>query len=400
MGLSILNRSQAVDDLAAAPDALATPTSFVIRETTGRKRTVTMSGRCLPFRPVPLSTQQRSKITYYPGATEATAQVFGPHHTDLEVTGLLLTRYMASDVCFFLEEPGSAGEIVDTAERAREVLNDLCRSGQEVVVSWGQEPFGVIQRGLVRSVKFPEESPYRIAWEMAFDWIADTELHVAPLLPAADQPAGEGLLDQIDSAINTAQSVLTDLQDAYREYVVQTMRRIDTTRSKVAGLVAQAADLAAKPAQAASNALLMAQSVKQDLVDTQTAAIQTAGAYTTIARIWQATGHNLAFTPWTATRDRPGDDSGEQTISAVQAAEMDRSRRAMRWQAYVVETQARASMTNPIRDVYVVVAGDTLRRISTRYYGTPDRWQDLADYNGISTDELTAGMVVLIPEVP
>jgi LysM repeat protein len=47
-----------------------------------------------------------------------------------------------------------------------------------------------------------------------------------------------------------------------------------------------------------------------------------------------------------------------------------------------------AATTKPAPQSYVVVRGDSLVKISTRFYGTPDRWRDLASANRVANPAL------------
>ena len=48
---------------------------------------------------------------------------------------------------------------------------------------------------------------------------------------------------------------------------------------------------------------------------------------------------------------------------------------------------------------YTVVAGDNLSRISNRFYGTTDNWLQIMEANGMTSDVVTPGLVLIIPEL-
>jgi len=414
MALDIFNRSQAMDKLASQPDALAVPTSFSIREVTGRQREIVLTGRCLPFRPVVDSTKQRMKVEYYPGATEAVAQVFGPNHTDQSISGIFLTRYMNDEAHFVYSEIGqgfsfqghnasianaSTVATVRTAEHAKKILQDVCKAGQEVIVTWGVEPYTNVNRGLVRGCTFKTHQAQRIEWEVEFEWVADSEATVLKIPFPTPEPDPKSLYDKLSDFIDKVQEGINDLGDAYNEYVVQNLRKLNTTLDRVNNLVQAGVGLAAKPAQFARDVLVTCQNVKQDIVDTQNTMLDIAAQYRNVGTEWKALAGGMSFMPWSSTAEKPDDSADEQTRAALLSMEVDRLLNESLWQANVLSVYAESLIVPTVIDIYTAKTGDTLRKVSMKYYGTPNRWQDIADYNGITSDNLAAGDVVIIPAV-
>lgn len=62
------------------------------------------------------------------------------------------------------------------------------------------------------------------------------------------------------------------------------------------------------------------------------------------------------------------------------------------------ETDMRALATRRPRAIHYVVAGESLERISLRYYGTADNWRAIYDANNLDTLLLDGGEKLLIPE--
>jgi nucleoid-associated protein YgaU len=44
-----------------------------------------------------------------------------------------------------------------------------------------------------------------------------------------------------------------------------------------------------------------------------------------------------------------------------------------------------------------VVEGETLTGLAREYYGDPDRWPDIQRANGLTSDRIEAGQVLIIP---
>lgn len=401
MGLPVVGRSRAIDELAREPDRLAEPYTFVIREVTGLKRTITLTSWCLPTRPVPLTQRQRMKITYYPGATEATAQVFGPHHTDGIFKGVFLARYMGEEGarCFVLTSDGRE-EVVLTPERARAIFTDICRSGQELIVEWGVGDYRVIQRGICRAVTFHEHAPQRIEWEAEFEWIADTEQRARLSLPPVP-PDERGLLDRLRDLRDAVLAVEEDLSEAYAEYIDSTIRQIDSLIRDVEGIGLKALELAGKPAHMARAIAQVAANVLQAVVDIQAGAIGLVASYREAGRAFASLGHgNLAFLPLSSSAGGKAfvdHSAGAQADAAAKSAALHAAVRKARYEAVEIRERAKAWIEPDYIALHEVCDGESLRRIAVRYYGTADRWQDIANANDLTSDILTAGMVLLIP---
>ena len=61
-----------------------------------------------------------------------------------------------------------------------------------------------------------------------------------------------------------------------------------------------------------------------------------------------------------------------------------------------IEDSVRAEQVQSIRESYIVVQGDTLQSISTKIYGSPDRWEEIRDVNFVE-GELRENQLLLIP---
>jgi nucleoid-associated protein YgaU len=99
----------------------------------------------------------------------------------------------------------------------------------------------------------------------------------------------------------------------------------------------------------------------------------------------------------TGTDSPPADDAAVGLMLACDTFEIQATVQALKSEAIRARTNALAQVEPDVLDLYLVKQGDTLRRISTKYFQTPDRWGDIADFNGLPTDSLSVGMVLQIP---
>ena len=58
-----------------------------------------------------------------------------------------------------------------------------------------------------------------------------------------------------------------------------------------------------------------------------------------------------------------------------------------------------AVLESDLLGVYYARSGETLRDVSRAYYNAPDQWRELMLYNDLTTPELVAGQLVLIPRM-
>lgn len=399
-----------VSAATSRPDDLASGTVFVIQEADGQKRRVSMSGRCLPFRPVATSTKQRYKRTLYPGATEATVQIQGPDPQDMSVRGSFATRYMDEDL--FVVEYGKTNkrEVVRTATRARDVLMSLCKEGQLLTVSWtepslaasqgGDSGYGVTSTGILRSVKCPQNTPQDIEWEAEFDWVSDSilkgnpKVDPPPVKPTSIADAYEDLLGAIREAVKVGSA-------AFRQYGLGMLNRIAAIEGDVDSLRESAFDLASTPAQLAQGAAVIAGNAAMMLSDSREEAQSMMAQYDGANAAWsEAPANAVAALPWVSNRVQDCDDADVQILAAVDSVTLDLAARRVRQEAARVTARAVSLATPTRRALHLVADGDTFRRLSLRYYGTADRWMDIAEANDLVSDvELVVGMSLVIPEV-
>lgn len=373
--------------------------AFVVEELTGPKRTVTMTGWCLPVRPVSTETKQRISKHYYPGATVATVQVLGPEHGETDVRGTLRTRYMSSGTYMTLTTGGTT-EIIQTASYARKVLTDILKAGQPLRVRWSRQDgseLGVTQYGFATSVKFNEHRAEVIEWEVEFAWTADGELipqtQVVPLVLSP-----RNLLDSIRSLIEALNAAMDSVDEMYRTLVTDNIRAFNALLADVGGLVERVLDLAGRPADTAKDTLTTCGNVRQTILDVQTRTVAFAARYETGPAFAREVPAGVSWIPLRSGRDPSRDSPAWETRVAEREQAVSSALRKVQRELNRLEISAARSLTPSARTVYRVRQGDTLRKLAMRFYGTQDRWTTLAKANGLERDDLTPGMALTIPE--
>jgi hypothetical protein len=402
MGLGIWDRNKKIDELAEKPDQLALPSQFVIEELGGQKRTISMTGWALPLKPVEMTAAQRLMVEYYPGATEAVAQVFGPDYTGQSFKGVWIARYLGDEKYPIMEvkKSGEGKKIILYPEQARAEFLSLCKEGQELIVSWGQDVESTQQRGFLKNVKFIEYNPTRIEWELEFIWISDTRLRPKePKFPEVTAKP-KNIFDKINDLLNTLQQIMNDASDAYKDYVDTYIRQFNTLLTRVGDLVNQALSFAALPAEVAKNVIQICQNCRQIVEDIETQGVITAKFYQQLGEIGEYTfTGGQSWLGWSATQDRSSQNAGAQAETALIYSQLQEQKNDLIAEVKKQEEQARKFLQQTYLDVYVVHEGDTLRKIAAKYYGDAGLWQNIAEANGLKGDILETGMILLIPKI-
>jgi hypothetical protein len=401
MGLGIWDRNKKIDELAEKPDQLALPSQFTIEELGGQKRVISMTGWALPLRPVEMTAAQRIMVEYYPGATEAVAQVFGPDYTGQTFKGVWSARYLGDEKhpIMTVITPETTLDIL-YPEQARAEFLSLCKEGQELVVSWGQDTDSTQQRGFLKQVKFSEHNPTRIEWELEFVWVSDTRLKPRPPQFPKAPPKGKQLLDKLNDLANTAQQIMSDVSDAYKDYIDTYVRQVNTLMGRVQDLVTQAMGIATLPAQLARDVLQVCQNARQMVSDIQAQAIITGKAYMQVgSKALDTFTGSQSWLGWSATQDRASQSASAQADTAAVYSQLQTQKDSVIAESKRLEAQAREYLEQTYLDVYIARDGDTLRRIAAKYYGDAGLWQVIADANELEGDSLEAGMVLLIPRL-
>lgn len=399
--LPIFNRSKAVSDLADNQQVDAVPTSIVIEQLTGDKNLrskIIMSGRCLPFQGTEIGLEQRIISEKYAGASEKTVQVLGPSDLPVTMEGRFATRHMLENDFFIIEDTSGTRTRVDTAEWARKKLFEFCKQGQEVRVSWGQDPFSVSYIGLIRQVTFPEKTPLDIRWSMDFEWITVASLRVdrSQILQVTEDP--KNLVEQIEDALEWVDDRIGELRGAYQEYVQNNIVVMNNLLSMAQGLVDKTFDLATLPALALRNVAMVAGNVKQGMFTMQTDSIGLIISYTDAAASMASVANGFAIMPWAPNMDSSTDDGDAQATSALAALEFEAILRKIKHTAARIVAQSGSADTNEIKTIHEVKDGETLRNLSMLYYGTQDSWLTIAETNDLESTVISEGMVLLIPE--
>jgi len=206
------------------------------------------------------------------------------------------------------------------------------------------------------------------------------------------QQQRDALLTEVQTALAAAQASSRSDRDA----LSRAQADLDAARgelaqnqSSAADLSRMKADLAAETA-AATTAAGQRDQAARDLADARAEADRTAAALR--AQLQADETKIAAYTPGPDVAQQLADASGRVDLfkrrSAELSAQVDQltaDNRALAAQVAAAKPPsvalAAAPAAPPPARWHVVAEGDSLTRISTRYYGTPSRWQEIYDAN-------------------
>jgi hypothetical protein len=369
-------------------------TSFTITERTGDKRSVVLTGRALPYRPLTLSGSQRNTVEWYPGNPIGVAQIYGAKEEPTTINGMWKDIFLGegNHNPYATVNGAPMLTVIDLAEE----IDDIRRKGQEIVVTWlNHTRYGILS-------KFTQKwhNGHDMEYELEFTWIAQEDISLNTDVPFSpdtyvdlstvpDQV--QDLIDQFNApsprlidlgitqggAINGFATGFDeeddgDVVDEINALVVSIQAQSDTlndTVSSVANTVTAPADSLRLIAGTLDALKLNAQSTR-DMLEEQADG----------ARL------NIGGTFGDVLSDRAASRGSADNMSQIQVL------------AASQEGQVLSQIQSQVLAVFQARQGDSLRKVSLIYYGTSDNWQSLMLYNQLRDEALVAGQVVIVPQ--
>jgi hypothetical protein len=329
---------------------------------------LSLEGTALPYQPLTLGGTQRLKTTYYDGNPNATQQVIGPTEKNTRVNGMWKDSKLNIN--------GGARQLVD-------VVDDIRVRGVTVEVSWGDSvdaAGGLAGSAIVRIGKIAETSfeilrPQDVRWAIEFEWSSRGGQTSAPVVGIAS--ANNGFTNAITS--------LNDASDATSSF-------LETASAKLFGI--------ADPIFAVMNSALAG-------LETATEAIDLAnGALTYNAGVPSYVLNSIGGSVQLALDSLQSLKTSVLSIRLTDIVPVDDGIALLKMQDQLfqilgfvdsandamVETQngAAAQQVPDTLAVVRVAAGSDLRDLALKYYGDPDSWWAIAQYNNFPSSEVPA----------
>lgn len=355
---------------------------FTVAEQTGDKRTLVLTQRALPYRPMEFSGDQGVEFTKYPGNPIRTMQVLGPEEEPSEFAGMWKDRFLGEQNALsrtsmaYYTMNGQTVQLLTVIDLVQ-LVDDIRLKGQEVVVQWGPE----VRRGILKRFSRRWHNVHDAEWSMRFEWASQNQPNVPATL--AKDTDFANTLGTLQSYSNAIQSLI----DGAEDMAAVRLEQYTTLANTAAGLVGQFQDTTA-------NAL----DTTMPIPDQQR---RLAGILGSIGgacddftdAITSSPAQLFATTPGVVTFD--GATLAGDTLNRALMQKL----RDMKYAALRAQYDIAKSLNPDPVTVFTARALTDLRDISTKYYGRPDDWRSIAQYNNMLGSELDSGDIVFVPKL-
>jgi nucleoid-associated protein YgaU len=426
---------------------LDTP-AFKIEELSGQRRTVVLTGRGLPYRPLEVTTEQRVEVDWLPGSPHAVPTVLGPRDVATSLQGGWRAKYLVEDTQVPAIQVNNSP--VPTLEDAVDLFDSLCREGQLLKVTWHV----VTRVGFLSKWAPTWYDNTFLEWAIDFTWTGRDERPGTLVVASGTQSPASALslleqarraisrvsaariphADDILSAVQSVQRVSAEAILSAQQLVLNSTESVLRPYETLIGLITTISSLedeykyllqavesrvmraAAAGAENPSDYGLWVGDAISDLVNPpndNTARLRRAEARERAANmstdeaaqydVQNQTELEATLTSEANTTARPASVSSP-TPAPSELIDSERARRdiARRARTMVATLQEQrdafvVQLGNTDTRMHVARAGENLRDLAERYYGDASLWRALLVHNNLNSSELYAGQLIVIP---
>jgi hypothetical protein len=387
--------------ISSDPLQLPAAAAFTIAEQSGQQRTVTLTGRGLPYRPFSLEASQRVEVTWLPGSPEGTGTVLGPSLDDTTINGFWKDLFIApspgqqANQTVPIDQDGTQ---VSSVADAIALMDSIRAQGQEVLVSWGPE-----QR-LGYLVKFRKDwhNLHDCAWTMTFKWISDGTPTVASVLD--DQTSTSDTNAQANAQSTAMQTSLVPPFPCPTAFISAIQDAASNAQNGVNNMVnagtVQTAGAGASTIQASSTSLATTSNPND-------VARRVAASASAVVAGTQQVIDVLDAQPARALAAAGSPNAGPigqlpyglivQSEVYVRTAQI--AARTLRRTSSIRRAVILRSLQSDLIGVYIARDGDDLRDVAFTFYQSRLMWRPLLQFNELGSTALSAGQVVLVPRI-
>lgn len=396
---------------------IASTSAFIIRELTGDRRIVRLSGRALPYRPFTLSGSQRHDLTWYGGSPEGTLQIQGAKEDPTSIKGKWKDRFikpissLSSDE---LQELGFSstrtlggtkaagqngefpaqldGEPILNVRDLADLIDDIRKKGQHLEITWLDK----VRRGILHRFLQSWFTAQDLEYEITFVWNSQEErlsdipvqtknIDVSDSIQEIDNEI-ESITDIFGSGTDNPQqpSNALDIGLAGTE-VIQALNNIDDA---ITDIKRASLDL--------ENAVITNVQIITSPLETGKRA---AGLFDFMKRR-AASITNLVSSTFEAFALNTDSTFGERLRRRRELKEVRDSSITITSIAAIRQQQMQKQLNPELIRTIIAVEGQDLRDISREIFGTPDSWRSLMVFNNLSSPKLEKGQLVFVPRTP
>jgi hypothetical protein len=376
---------------------LSIATSFTFQELTGERRTLTLTGRALPYRPLSLSGTMRAEVTYYPGSPEPTVQMLGSTEEETTIVGMWKDRFITLDSGFALLN----------------LVDDMRRKGQLIQISWDE----IVRQGFISQFEQTWDSRRDVSWSITFRCINQGDVVPNANISAISKP--DQFAATIQNALETAaQAFGADILQKFLAAVrfpraggnlIEKFRKIAQEASilpsvkKSSLFLLRAKDFSLRFAievKLARNALDNALSgvsnkaqLVEDVLSRANSVLEQSTAFARKMRSRPLEEHILNAVKGTTT-------FGQVLAIAASVRDLSGNMQSLAREMANVRITTKSVKKRdsaPISAPFVAKQGDDLRKVARIMMGDANAWRIIAAYNNLQTSELEPGQRVYIP---
>lgn len=334
---------------------------------------IVLAGVFAPHQPFEFGGEQRLTAEYYPGAPEPTVHVLGPKEDETKIRGRLKSK-------FFKDAEGVDMRLAAT--EYQELIDAMRIRGNLVRITMGEwRRYGFLKRGFFR-----------------LKTLADIDYEIDFFIVGFNPPSNYNITDRANDDVvgpnkeltNAAASQLDDartfpdeMPQTVSEYLTTQISGVATAINSVTGFVTGIVDDAEQMVASANRAVGLIRYARATISQTarRIGAISNdvsnlGSAFTTEAGKTTATIKNLSH----LNKVRGNFGSLAAMLASLQAQ------------------FASIAASVPLMR-HLVREGDTLQKLSIKYYNTPDNWKKIYDHNKLLSTELTRGAILEIPRL-
>ncbi len=235
-------------------------TALVMKQLSGRRRTVVLTGRALPYRGLQLGVEQRHVKTELPLSNVAPLQMLGVNYPNTTIEGRWVQEYIQTGTYASVDGVGLV-----TTRQLEQLFHDMVAEGQLLSVSWDtQNRIGILAKFTPTwdraaickwSAEFvwqsrgtsPDYRPVGVApspFGRQLSWLDKALAGVKGALAALD--TAQGVWDSMRYTLNTIGQIITTAQDVIRSSAklvttpVELARRVLTLMTQIVAGTRQA----------------------------------------------------------------------------------------------------------------------------------------------------------------
>lgn len=322
---------------------------------------VRLVGNLMPQVPFKFGGSQRIKKEYYSGYSEPTMHVLGPEETDITINGE------------FKDKRYTNRELKNIATEFQQQIDAIRIRGNVVRITMGEfDRYCIILR-----TDFEMQRLSKVKYSITFSIIGFNAPKNARFLQRSKEIPFAINKDLIDAAIGF-QETNSNIPDSVPRSIGDQITALTSDVAGAIGTVTGFVDQILSTVQDVQKSVTRAKGLIKYAQNKLRTYKRTVGAFKAFDDTAALTGRYESAKFYT----------GALRQSASLTALLQRLK------ARVAQLNSELPLAR-----HLVVVGDNLQKIAIKFYGSPDNWKKIYDYNNLTTTELSVGSLLEIPRL-